>query len=77
MLKYAKLVLVHRHKGISTRLTMDLTQSIINPAGEIVLHRCMMKPTQVERSIRGDGQAGSLKSVVDSPFGKSRRFELL
>ncbi|KAF6219389.1 hypothetical protein HO133_005215 [Letharia lupina] len=49
---------------------MNLAQSFINPAGEIVLHRRKITPTHVERSLWGDGQADSLKSVVDTPFGK-------
>ena len=48
----------------------SLPQSFINPAGDIALHRRKIKPTHVERSLWGDGQADSLKSVVDTPFGK-------
>lgn len=47
-----------------------IAQSFINPAGEIVHHRRKIKPTHVERSIWGEGQAESLQSVVDSPFGR-------
>ncbi|KAL9069913.1 MAG: hypothetical protein Q9161_005227 [Pseudevernia consocians] len=52
------------------RGSIYIAQSFINPAGEIVLHRRKIKPTHVERSLWGDGQADSLKSVVDTPFGK-------
>lgn len=44
-------------------------QSFISPAGEIVLHRRKIKPTHIERTIWGEGQAESLKCVVPSPFG--------
>ncbi|EAL84990.1 hypothetical protein KXW29_007046 [Aspergillus fumigatus] len=47
-----------------------MAQSFISPEGEIVHHRRKLKPTHVERSIWGDSQADSLKTVVDSPFGK-------
>lgn len=52
------------------RGSIYIAQSFIDPAGEIVLHRRKIKPTHVERSVWGDGQADSLKSVVDTPFGK-------
>jgi nitrilase len=38
--------------------------------GELVHHRRKIKPTHVERSIWGDGQANSLKTVIDTKFGK-------
>lgn len=47
-----------------------IAQSFIAPSGDIVLHRRKLKPTSVERSVWGDGQAESLKCVADSPFGK-------
>lgn len=39
---------------ISTKLTIIVAQSFINPAGEIVLHRRKIKPTHVERSLWGE-----------------------
>jgi nitrilase len=50
--------------------SLYIAQSFIDTNGEIVHHRRKIKPTHVERSIWGDGQADSLKSVVDTPFGK-------
>ncbi|KAK4494534.1 hypothetical protein PRZ48_013890 [Zasmidium cellare] len=50
--------------------SLYMGQSFISPEGEIVHHRRKIKPTHVERTIWGDGQAESLKCVVDSPFGK-------
>jgi len=50
--------------------SLYIAQSFINTEGEIVLHRRKIKPTHVERSVWGDGQADSLTSVVDTPFGK-------
>ena len=45
-------------------------QSTISPDGVIVMHRRKIKPTHVERTIWGEGQASSLRSVVDTPFEK-------
>ncbi|RFU23709.1 hypothetical protein B7463_g12627, partial [Scytalidium lignicola] len=50
--------------------SLYISQSSISPDGIIVSHHRKIKPAHVERSIWGDGQAPSLKSVVDSPFGK-------
>lgn len=50
--------------------SLYIAQSFIDTTGEIIHHRRKIKPTHVERSIWGDGQADSLKSVVDTPFGK-------
>jgi len=50
--------------------SLYIAQSFIDTSGEIVHHRRKIKPTHVERSIWGDGQADSLKCVVDTPFGK-------
>ncbi|CZR57514.1 probable nitrilase [Phialocephala subalpina] len=50
--------------------SLYIAQSFISTDGDIVLHRRKIKPTHVERSIWGDGQADSLISVVDTPFGK-------
>jgi nitrilase len=38
--------------------------------GETAHHRRKIKPTHVERSLWGDGQASSLKTVVDTKYGK-------
>jgi nitrilase len=50
--------------------SLYIAQSFIGTSGEIIHHRRKIKPTHVERSIWGDGQADSLKCVVDTPFGK-------
>ncbi|KAF2114461.1 putative nitrilase [Lophiotrema nucula] len=50
--------------------SLYMAQSFISPEGEIVHHRRKIKPTHVERTLWGDGQADSLKTVVDSPFGR-------
>jgi predicted amidohydrolase len=50
--------------------SLYMGQSFISPAGEIVHHRRKIKPTHVERTLWGEGQAESLKTVVDTPFGK-------
>lgn len=50
--------------------SLYMAQSFISPDGDIVHHRRKIKPTHVERTLWGDGQGDSLKSVVDSPFGK-------
>jgi nitrilase len=50
--------------------SLYITQSFIDTNGEIIHSRRKIKPTHVERAVWGDGQADSLKSVVDTPFGK-------
>jgi len=50
--------------------SLYIAQSFIDTSGEIIHHRRKIKPTGVERSVWGDGQADSLKTVVDTPFGK-------
>ncbi|KAI0012578.1 putative nitrilase [Xylariaceae sp. FL0662B] len=50
--------------------SLYMAQSFISPEGEIVHHRRKIKPTHVERTVWGEGQAESLKCVVQSPFGK-------
>lgn len=49
--------------------SLYMAQSFISPEGEIVHHRRKIKPTHVERTIWGEGQAESLKCVVSSPYG--------
>lgn len=50
--------------------SLYMAQSSISPEGDIVNHRRKIKPTHIERTIWGEGQASSLNSVVDTPFGK-------
>ncbi|KAI0550054.1 nitrilase [Xylaria curta] len=51
------------------RGSLYIAQSFIDENGDIVHHRRKIKPTHVERSVWGDGQAESLKTVVKSSFG--------
>ncbi|KAE8352763.1 carbon-nitrogen hydrolase [Aspergillus coremiiformis] len=53
-----------RHKG-----SLYIAQSFIDPTGCIVHHRRKIKPTHVERSYWGEGQADSVQTVVPSAFG--------
>ena len=50
--------------------SLYMAQAFISPDGEIVHHRRKIKPTHVERTLGGDGQADSLICVVPSPFGR-------
>ncbi|CAK7232021.1 hypothetical protein SCUCBS95973_008121 [Sporothrix curviconia] len=52
------------------RGSLYIGQSFIDPTGTIVHHRRKIKPTHVERGYWGDGQAESLKGVVETKFGK-------
>ncbi|KAJ5463836.1 hypothetical protein N7475_008780 [Penicillium sp. IBT 31633x] len=54
-----------RHQG-----SLYISQVFINTDGQIVHHRRKTKPTHVERAYWGTGEGGSLKCVVDSPFGR-------
>lgn len=67
--KAANLVVV---LGYSERegASLYMGQSFISQDGEIVHHRRKIKPTHVERTLWGEGQAESLKTVIDTPFGK-------
>ncbi|KAJ8081147.1 hypothetical protein PM082_017990 [Marasmius tenuissimus] len=49
--------------------SMYCAQSIINPFGEVVLHRRKLKATGHERTFWGDGPADSLKTSVKGPEG--------
>ncbi|KAI0855550.1 nitrilase [Xylaria cubensis] len=51
------------------RGSLYIAQSFIDENGDIVHHRRKIKPTHVERSVWGEGQAESLKTVVKSSFG--------
>jgi nitrilase len=50
--------------------SLYMAQSFISPDGEILHTRRKIKPTHIERTIWGEGQAESLQCVVPSPFGK-------
>ncbi|KAK4099519.1 carbon-nitrogen hydrolase [Parathielavia hyrcaniae] len=46
-----------------------VSQAIISPQGEVLLHRRKIKPTHMERTIFGDGSGGDLKNVAEIDFG--------
>lgn len=46
-----------------------ISQAIISPAGEVLMHRRKTKPTHMERTIFGDGSGGDLNNVVEVDFG--------
>jgi predicted amidohydrolase len=50
--------------------SLYISQAFISPDGKILLNRRKIKPTHAERTIFGEGQAESLKTVVDTPVGK-------
>ncbi|KAK5989821.1 Nitrilase [Cladobotryum mycophilum] len=50
--------------------SLYISQAFISPDGEILLNRRKLKPTHAERTIFGEGQAESLKTVVDTPVGR-------
>ncbi|KAL5320517.1 hypothetical protein ACEPPN_011323 [Leptodophora sp. 'Broadleaf-Isolate-01'] len=56
--------------------SLYMAQSSISPKGIIVNHRRKIKPTHIERTTWGEGQASSLKSVVDTPFGKGEQIHV-
>ncbi|OCF40821.1 nitrilase [Kwoniella heveanensis CBS 569] len=57
--------------GFSERVgsTLFLSQSFINPNGDVVHHRRKLKPTHVERYLFGDGQAEDTKTCVTTEKG--------
>ena len=60
-------------KKISKRLTMNIAQSFIDPAGEIILHRRKIKPTHVERSLWGGTCISEMIHPVSYRNGGVRR----
>ena len=57
--------------GFSERVgsTLYLACSIINPQGDVALHRRKLKPTHVERYLYGDGQAEDATTCVTTEKG--------
>ncbi|MEV6238429.1 carbon-nitrogen hydrolase family protein [Lentzea sp. NPDC051838] len=49
--------------------TLYMTQTVIGPDGEVLLHRRKLKPTHVERSLFGESDGSHLK-VVDTHLGR-------
>ena len=46
-----------------------ISQAIISPLGEVLMHRRKVKPTHMERTVFGDGSAADLNNVVEVDFG--------
>ncbi|KAJ3463271.1 hypothetical protein MRS44_008057 [Fusarium solani] len=46
-----------------------ISQAIISPQGEVVMHRRKIKPTHMERTLFGDGSGADLNNVVEVDFG--------
>jgi aliphatic nitrilase len=49
--------------------TLYMSQVIIGPAGEILLHRRKLKPTHAERALFGEGDGGDLQ-VIETAHGR-------
>jgi nitrilase len=50
--------------------SLFISQTIIGPDGDVLLHRRKIKPTAMERTVFGDGQGDSLMNVAQTPVGK-------
>ncbi|KAM5349026.1 hypothetical protein ACJ41O_008849 [Fusarium nematophilum] len=46
-----------------------ISQAIISPEGEVLMHRRKIKPTHMERTVFGDGSGADLNNVVEVDFG--------
>ena len=46
-----------------------ISQAIISPQGEVLMHRRKIKPTHMERTIFGDGSGEDLNNVAEIDFG--------
>ncbi|RYP42081.1 hypothetical protein DL768_010397 [Monosporascus sp. mg162] len=46
-----------------------ISQAIISPQGEVLMHRRKIKPTHMERTVFGDGSGADLNNVVEVDFG--------
>ncbi|KAK2813492.1 hypothetical protein FQN49_008302 [Arthroderma sp. PD_2] len=46
-----------------------ISQAIISPKGDLVMHRRKIKPTHMERTVFGDGSGPDLNNVADVDFG--------
>lgn len=49
--------------------SLYMAQTVIGPAGQILIHRRKLKPTHVERTLFGEGDGSDLQ-VVDTPLGR-------
>jgi predicted amidohydrolase len=50
--------------------TLYLTQTLIDPSGEVINHRRKIKPTHVEKLVYGDGSGDTFKSVTQTELGR-------
>ncbi|KAI1334029.1 carbon-nitrogen hydrolase [Xylariaceae sp. FL0016] len=50
--------------------SLYISQAIISPRGELLLHRRKIKPTHMERTIFGDGSGPDLDNVAEIDFGE-------
>jgi predicted amidohydrolase len=53
----------------SPSYSVYISQAIISPQGELLLHRRKIKPTHMERTVFGEGSGGDLTNVVEVDFG--------
>jgi predicted amidohydrolase len=53
----------------SPSYSVYISQAIISPQSELLLHRRKIKPSHMERTIFGDGSGGDLTNVVEVDFG--------
>lgn len=50
--------------------SLYMSQMLIGPDGDVLIHRRKIKPTHMERTMFGEGTGDSLRNVVDTPLGK-------
>lgn len=50
--------------------TLYLTQTLIDPTGEVINHRRKIKPTHVEKLVYGDGSGDTFQSVTPTELGR-------
>ena len=46
-----------------------ISQAIVSPQGDVLMHRRKIKPTHMERTVFGDGSGADLNNVVEVDFG--------
>ena len=46
-----------------------ISQAIVSPQGEVLMHRRKVKPTHMERTVFGEGSGPDLNNVVEVDFG--------
>ncbi|QCU79564.1 carbon-nitrogen hydrolase family protein (plasmid) [Citricoccus sp. SGAir0253] len=49
--------------------SLYMSQAVIGPGGDLVLHRRKLKPTHAERTLFGEGDGSDIK-VIDTPLGR-------